>query len=153
MVLQTEHLKHPWAPKYFLVVKCWGMLLPSVELWNQSSGAILENRRWKVCSKIQRNAMGLNAFLPSVIGSVTLSLALRYSFEIGSNHVASLGTLHHFLFPFFVRHLRLIRILIQRMGLNIFFMQVRWSPQVQLVSKASCSTCNSEYFPRISLQV
>ena len=97
--------------------------------------------------------MGLNAFLPSVIGSVTLSLALRHSFEIDSNHVASLGTLHHFIFPFFVRHLRLIRILIQRTGLNIFFMQVRWSPQVQLVSRASCSTCNSEYFPSISLQV
>lgn len=67
--------------------------------------------------------MDLNAFLQSLIGSVTLWLAQRRSIENCSNHVASLGTKPHLIILFFVQHLTLIRILIRRMRWNIFFLQ------------------------------
>ena len=91
----------PWARECSMH-RCDSPMLGNaspLELWNQSSGDILKSKM-KISSKIQRSVMDLNAFLPSVIGSVTLWLAQRRSIENRTNRVASLGTKSHLIVLF-----------------------------------------------------
>ena len=107
-----------------------------------SLGTVKPKLRWhfKIETENKPNVVHLNAFLQSVIGSVTLWLALWRSIENGSNHVASLDTKRHLIFLFLCAAFKAYSNINTKNALKYLFHAIRWNPQVQLVSMASCST-------------
>ena len=144
----TEHCKNPWARECSTVFsdvgECFslGTVKPKLrwhltfDIWHLTQ---VTSWKWKFFSKIQRNVMDLNKLLSNVIGSLTLWLAQRRSIENRTNHVASLGTKPH-LIIFSFASFKAYSNINTKIALKYLFHAVRWNPQVQSVSKATCST-------------